>query len=189
MADQGGIQLLQETRKSIVVRVPGENRLLYLGITAAAMVFVLFVGLNSYANSLETKVQNIDAQLVALNRQRDKKTEQNLVALSKQAQLISQLLDQHVKLTSVLRTLESSLQSQVRFKNFSLTTITQELTFQATAGNYSSVARQIASFLAAQGISDVKVTNVKTLNTGGTEFGMTIKLQTELLQGKSVSTQ
>jgi len=188
VADKGGIQLLPETRKRIVIRVPGENRFLYLGFALAAMIGVLFVGLNSYANSLETQIQSIDGQLITLNRQRDRKTEENLIALSKQAQLTGQLLDQHIKLTNVLRVLERTLQSQVRFKNFSMSTPTQEISFQATANNYSSVARQIASFLAAEGISDVQINNLKTLNSGDAEFTMKIKLQTELLQSKSVPT-
>jgi len=48
MPNQGGLQLLPETRKSISVTVPGENRVLYIGIVILIVSILTGVKISTF---------------------------------------------------------------------------------------------------------------------------------------------
>ncbi len=88
MPDQNGLQLLPETRRRIEINVPGENRIIYTGITVLILTLVLSGGLYFYKNTLEDTKTGLDVKIANLEKDRDKKVEQNLLTLSKQLSLI-----------------------------------------------------------------------------------------------------
>ena len=83
MPDQNGLQLLPETRRKIEVKVPGENRLINMGIAVLVLMLVLVGGLYFYKITLEDRKTGLDTQIVNLEKERDKKVEANLLTLSK----------------------------------------------------------------------------------------------------------
>ncbi len=177
MPDQkGGLQLLPETRRKVDIKVPGENRFLFLGAAVLAAVFVLFLGANFYTSFLTKKIASIDADLMTLEEQRDKKNEESLLLLNKQLSLISNLLNNHIFWSKGLSKIESLLQNQVQFETFSASTIDNKFSFKALAANYTVVARQIAAFLSDESIADVSLNNVNTLTNGKLEFNMKLDL-------------
>src|SRR5438105_62416 len=95
MADKGGLQLLPENRKSIVIKVPGENRLITIGVILIVLVVVSAGGLWAYSTNLSTQIADADTQLASLEKSRDKKGEQNLITLSKQIGITKQIVDKH----------------------------------------------------------------------------------------------
>ncbi len=175
MPDQNGLQLLPETRRKIEVKIPGENRLIYTGTAVLILMLVLTGGLYFYRSNLEDTKTGLDAQIVNLEKERDKKVETNLLTLSKQLTLISTLLDSHIVWSKALSKVENLLQPQVQFLSFSAAVIDNRFEFKALATNYTVVARQIAAFVSDDSIKDVALTNVHVLTTGKLEFG--IKLE------------
>ena len=175
MSDQNGLQLLPETRKKIEIRVPGENRLVYTGITVLILVFVLVGGLYFYKKSLENQKTELDAEIVRLDKDRNKDIETNLLTLNKQLSLLSTLLDSHILWSKALNKIENLLQPQVQFLSFSAAVIDNRFEFKALAANYTVVARQIASFVSDDSIKDIALTDVHVLTSGQLEFG--IKLE------------
>ena len=175
MSDQNGLQLLPETRKKIEIRVPGENRLVYTGITVLILVFVLVGGLYFYKKSLENQKTELDAEIVRLDKDRNKDIETNLLTLNKQLSLLSTLLDSHILWSKALNKIENLLQPQVQFLSFSAAVIDNRFEFKALAANYTVVARQIASFVSDDSIKDIALTDVHVLTSGKLEFS--IKLE------------
>jgi Tfp pilus assembly protein PilN len=175
MADQNGLQLLPETRRKIEVKVPGENRLIYLGTAILILMFVLTGGLYFYKNTQEATKDDLDSQIIKLEKDRDKKVESNLLTLSKQLSLISTLLDSHVAWSKALGKVESLLQPQVQFETFSAAVSDNRFEFKALATNYTVVARQIAAFVSDDSIKDIALNNVHVLTSGKLEFS--VKLQ------------
>ena len=175
MPDQNGLQLLPETRRKIEINVPGENRIIYAGITVLILMLVLSGGLYFYKNSLEDTKTGLDAQIVSLEKDRDKKVETNLLTLSKQLLLMSTLLDSHIVWSKALSKVENLLQPQVQFLSFSAAVSDNRFEFKALATNYTVVARQIAAFVSDDSIKDITLTNVHVLTTGKLEFS--IKLE------------
>ena len=175
MPDQNGLQLLPETRRKIEINVPGENRIIYAGITVLILMLVLSGGLYFYKNSLEDTKTGLDAQIVSLEKDRDKKVETNLLTLSKQLSLMSTLLDSHIVWSKALSKVENLLQPQVQFLSFSAAVSDNRFEFKALATNYTVVARQIAAFVSDDSIKDITLTNVHVLTTGKLEFS--IKLE------------
>src|SRR3989338_1887467 len=161
MPNQNGLQLLPETIRKIEVKVPGENRLVYAGITVLVLVLIVTGGLYFYKNGLE--------------EQRDKNAEGNLLTLSKQLSLISNLLDSHIVWSKALGKVEGLLQPQVQFLSFSAAISDNRFEFKALATNYTVVARQIAAFVSDDSIKDIELTNVHVLTSGKLEFS--IKLE------------
>ncbi len=175
MPDQNGLQLLPETRRKIEVKVPGENRFLYMGTTVLVLMLVLTGGLYYYKSTLENQKTELDEQIVNLEKNRDKNVEANLLTLSKQLSLISTLLDSHVVWSKALGKVENLLQPQVQFLSFSAAVLDNRFEFKALATNYTVVARQIAAFVSDDSIKDITLTNVHVLTTGKLEFS--IKLE------------
>ncbi|MBI2062096.1 MAG: hypothetical protein HYT64_00130 [Candidatus Yanofskybacteria bacterium] len=175
MADQNGLQLLPETRRKIEVKIPGENRLIYLGITVLILMIILTSGLYFYQSSLENKKTDLDAQIASLEKERDKKTETNLLTLNKQLSLISTLLDSHIVWSKALSKVENLLQPQVQFLSFSAAVSDNRFEFKALANNYTVVAKQIAAFVSDDSIKDIALNNVHILTSGKLEFSVKIE--------------
>ncbi len=175
MPDQNGLQLLPETRRKIDIHIPGENRLIYTGITVLILMLVLVGSLYFYSGTLEDTKTGLDVKIVNLEKDRDKKVEVNLLTLNKQLSLISTLLDSHIIWSKALNKVEGLLQPQVQFLSFSATVSDNRFEFKALATNYTVVARQIAAFVSDDSIKDITLTNVHVLTTGKLEFS--IKLE------------
>ena len=175
MADQNGLQLLPETRRKIEVKVPGENRLIHIGTAVLVLTFVLIGVLYFYKSGLENTKTGLDAEIINLEKDRDKKVEANLLTLSKQLSLISTLLDSHVVWSKALSKIEGLLQPQVQFLSFSAAISDNRFEFKALANNYTVVARQIAAFVSDDSIKDISLTNVHVLTTGKLEFSLKLE--------------
>ena len=175
MPDQNRLQLLPETRRKIEVKIPGENRLIYAGITVLVLMLVLTGGLYFYKSTLEDTKTGLDEQIINLEKERDKKVEANLLTLSKQLSLISTLLDSHIIWSKALSKVENLLQPQVQFLSFSAAVSDNKFEFKALATSYTVVARQIASFVSDDSIEDVTLNSIRVLTNGKLEFG--IKLE------------
>lgn len=175
MADQNGLQLLPETRRKIELNVPGENRLIYAGITVLVLMLILAGGLYFYKGALEDKKTRLDSKIINLEKDRDKKVEQNLLTLNKQLSLISILLDSHIVWSKALSKVENLLQPQVQFLSFSAAVSDNRFEFKALANNYTVVARQIAAFVSDDSIKDIALTNVHVLTSGKLEFSIKIE--------------
>ncbi len=175
MPDQNGLQLLPETRRKIEVKIPGENRLIYAGTAILVLMLVLVGGLYFYKGILEDKKTGLDAEIVNLEKARDKKVETNLLTLSKQLSLLSTLLDSHIVWSKALGKVEGLLQPQVQFLTFSAAVLDNRFEFKALATNYTVVARQIAALVSDDSIKDLALTNVHVLTTGKLEFSLKLE--------------
>lgn len=175
MPDQNGLQLLPETRRKIELNVPGENRIIYTGITVLVLMLILTGGLYFYKSTMEDKKTGLDANIISIEEDRDKKVEQNLLTLNKQLSLISTLLDSHIVWSKALSKVESLLQPQVQFLSFSAAVSDNRFEFKALANNYTVVARQIAAFVSDDSIRDIALNNVHVLTSGKLEFSIKIE--------------
>jgi len=174
MADQGGLQLLPETRKKIEIITPGENRL----ITAGGVIFLItlvFAGtLYFYMKSLENKLEVLDTEIVALEQRRNKQSEQNILIFNKQVSMLSNILNSHAYWTTAFSKIEGLLQNQIQLNNMTTSLSDSKIDFGATAANYTTIARQIAAFLSDESVKDVALNRVNTLTNGQLEFNMQI---------------
>jgi len=174
MPDQDGLQLLPETRKKIEIVTPGENRRLIIGAAVLAIVVVLGGGLSLYNNFLENKLVSLDAEIIALEQQRDRPSEQNILVFNKQISMLSDLLDKHTYWTTAFSKIEGLTQSQVQFDSITATLANSKIDLKATAANYTTIARQISAFLSDESITDINLNRVNTLTNGLLEFNMQI---------------
>lgn len=172
MPDQDGLQLLPQSRRKIDISVPGENRFIFTGAIILFLAIILLAGLMYYKNTREQALTSLDGQITALESQRDKATEGKIVALNQQIGFVSQLLSNHVFWSKGLERFGGMLNPQVYLESLAVSTSEQKMTFQATAPNYSAIARQIAAFVASNSVVDVTLGEIKTLTAGKLEFSM-----------------
>lgn len=175
MADKGGLQLLPETRKKIDVKVPGENKLISIGAGLVVLVLALYAGLWWYSSSLSDQIAQADSQLMALEQQRDKKTEENLLTLSKQLAITNQVLGKHTYWSTGLSKIESAVQNSVQFRSFSGILGEEGFNVRALSDNYATLAKQLAAFVADDGVKDVTLGGVSVLTSGKLDFNAKIK--------------
>jgi len=174
MPDQGGLQLLPETRRKIEIITPGENRLIIIGGIIFAIVAVLSGGMYFYQNNLENKLTSLDAEIISLEQQRNKQAEQNILVFNKQISMLSDLLNKHAYWTTAFSKIEGLTQSQVQFESITATLANNKIDLKAIAANYTTIARQIAAFLSDESITDINLSRVNTLTNGQLEFIMQI---------------
>lgn len=185
MADKGGIQLLSESRKKIEVFVPGSNRILNFGFGVLVLSLVIWGGLRWYRSYLTNSLTALDGELLALEQQRDKKTEQALSIFQKQNVLISEMLKKHLYWTEGFAKIEALLSPQIQFETFSASAIQNTIDFKALAANYTAIAKQIAAFTSSASIEDVTLSNVANLTNGKLQFNMNIKFKPETFLSKN----
>lgn len=174
MPDQGGLQLLPETRKKIELITPGENMLLTIGGVVLAIAAILAGGIYFYQTTLEDNLTSLDAEIVALEQQRNRQAEQNILVFNKQLSMLSDLLDKHVYWTAGFAKIEGLTQAQVQFDTLTADVADNEIGFEATAANYTTIARQIAAFLSNESITDVTLSRINVLTDGRLTFAMQI---------------
>lgn len=170
MADKGGLQLLPENRKRIDIKIPGENRLIQIGVGLIVLILVIAGGLWLYSNSLANQITTDDQQLATLEKQRDKTGEQNLITLSKQVAITSQILKNHTYWSIGLSKIESALQSNIQFKSLSAVLSENSLHIRALSDNYTTIAKQLAAFVADDSVKDITLDGVSTLTSGKLDF-------------------
>lgn len=172
MPDIGGLQLLPETRKKIEVRVPGQNRSVVLSSIFILVLLGLYLGLMFYNNSILSSVTQADEQLAALERSRDKKTEQKLLGLKNQLSVIGPLLSSHLFWSQGLSKIQSLVQPQVQVKTMNADGPAKKIVFQATAASYTVIAKQIAAFYTDDSIADIILNKAVSLTSGKVDFTM-----------------
>jgi hypothetical protein len=180
MADKGGLQLLPDTRKKLDIKVPGENRLISIGVVFLVVVLVVSGGLWWYSDSLANQVADADAQLAQLEKERDKKAEQSLLTLSKQISITNQIIQRHTHWSTGLTKLEAALQNNIQFKSFSSNIGEESLNVHALADNYATIARQLAALVADDSVEDVSLNGVSSLTNGRLDF--TVKINFDSLK-------
>lgn len=185
MNGKDGLKLLPGTKRKLGIKVPGENRFLYIGSAILGAVLVTMFALGRYQSSLEKQLGQLGDQLVESERTRDKKGEQNLKILKKRMALVSNILQEHIYWTKAFSLLEGLLQGQVRFKSFSGTTDDSKIRIQGQAANYTVLAKQLAAFLTDRSIVDISLGKVSVSPDGTVEFSLEIIFdKSRLIQGE-----
>ena len=162
MDNKDQIQLLPGTKKRLGVKIPGENRFLYIGSAIFGAVLVIIFALNAYEAKLNKQIDNVDTQLLALEQKRDKKSEQNLKIIKEQLDTTSSIIKDHIYWTQGLNKITSLLQNQIQIDSFSNNLGGNGITMKAFAKSYAVLAKQIASFLYDDSIKDVEVGRISS---------------------------
>jgi cell division protein FtsL len=176
MSDQGGLQLLPETRKKINVKIPGENRMVYIGSVLMVVVVALFFYYNNKASSMEAKIMELDQQIAAVEKSRDKKAEAQIADLKKQTTLLNRMLAEHIFWSQAWSKLEDLVSPQLQIKDLSLSSTKEEISFSAKAPSYAAVAKQLAKFTNDEAIKDTVVSGIRLGSIGAAEFDMKLSI-------------
>lgn len=184
---QNGIQLLPESRKEIEVKIPGENRLFFLGSILLAIVFVLYGGLSLYTSSFQTKIDELDSELKVLDGKRDKAAEQLILLAKDQFTTVEDIINNHIIWSHVLRKFQTKTSPQFQFKVMKGSFAENKVDIEAEAANYTVVARQISSYLSEELVKDVRLSEVKLLPSGRLSVNMRIIFDQKDILLKTIS--
>ena len=174
MDGQEGLQLLPGTKKRLGIKVPGENRFLYIGSAILGATIVTAFWFNFDIKSLESQGKNIDEQLFALDQKRDKKAEENIQTIRQQILLTTQFLDDHIYLTKAFSEVESMTREDVQIKDIAFDLAGNKISISANAGGYTVIAHQLASLLSDDNILDVSLGDMNPSSDGIIEFSLGI---------------
>lgn len=172
---QGGtIQLLPETRRKLDIKIPGENRPLYLGLAVLGLVILVFAGLKVYASILTNSLVSLNNQALELEKKRDRDFEKNLLVLKKRFSSAQTLVANHIVWSNALTKIQSLTPPQSQMDTFFADTQATKIELKGRAPSYTVVAQQIASFLSDGAITDIDLNKVTSLSTGLLEYEMKI---------------
>jgi len=103
---------------------------------------------------------------------RDKQNQKS--SLSNQVSITSQILKNHTYWSLGFSKIESALQNNVQFKSLSATLGEGILNIRALSDNYTTIAKQLAAFVADDSIKDMTLDGVNTLTSGKLDFNTKI---------------
>lgn len=175
------LQLLPETRKRIDVHVRGENTYLTASVIFVGVIVVIYLGAYLYYSSIVSGIKSINNDLATLEQNRDKNTEDKLLALNQKLSVVGPILASHFYWTDALVKIGKLTQPQVQFKSVSAGIGDKKINFKAEAANYTVVAHQIAAFLGDQAFTNVAIGKVLSLSTGRVEFNMQLDFDSNKL--------
>lgn len=181
MADAGGLQLLPETRRKIEVSVPGQNRSLVFAFIFVGIIVALYVGLSFYKSSLADSIAALDIKLTELETSRDKKSEQDLLALNKQLSVVGALLANHLFWSDAFGKIQALVLPQTQFQTLNADTPGRKIIIKGLSANYTTMARQIASLYTLEAVTDLILNKVSAHPTGKVEFTMQISFDPKKL--------
>ena len=182
MDGRDGLQLLSGTKKRLGIKVPGENRFLYIGSAILGAVIVTSFWLNFSARNFKNELKSLDDQMVALDQKRNKQTEANVRLTQRQLALTSKFVERHLYFSQAILKLSSLIQEQVQIENLSLD-LGGNFNFGGFAANYTVVARQVAAFLADDSVIDLTLGKMESQSDGTIKFAMEIQFdEVKLLQ-------
>jgi len=152
--------------------LPGRNRSLILSFVVLALVVGLYFSLLEYKQLVFSTLTSIDGQLLDLEKSRDQQLEKQLLDLNKQLVVINPLISSHLFWSDAFIKIQSLVQPQVKFNSINTDTLGKKILIVAFAANYTTVARQIASFYTIDSVTDVILNKVQSLPTGQVELTM-----------------
>lgn len=152
--------------------MPGRNRSLILSFVVLALVVGLYFSLLEYKQLVFSTLTSIDGQLLDLEKSRDQQLEKQLLDLNKQLVVINPLISSHLFWSDAFIKIQSLVQPQVKFNSINTDTLGKKILIVAFAANYTTVARQIASFYTIDSVTDVILNKVQSLPTGQVELTM-----------------
>lgn len=181
MPYKGGVQLLPETeRRPTLASYTSGNRYFWTGVVIGVFVLVVFAILSGYASSLNDQIAKLDGQLDQTEAQRDKTSEQALLDAQQQSRTMKTVLGSKAYWSQALAQMELMMQSSVTLTSLDASATKGTIGFTATAGSFSSVAKQLAAFAAGTGISDISLNSVRSTQ-GGVEFQGVLTIDTKKL--------
>lgn len=161
------LQLLPEKTTKVQFKT---QRRLGPGILFLAITLVLSGGLLFYNQSLEKKVQKLDAQFLALNQARDLNKESRVTGIKSKLSRSQTLLDEHILWSKGFKKVQNLTLPSVQFQSLVASIPELKFEFKAAAPNLATIAKQGANFLTDDSVTDLAIGQIKVLTSGQTEF-------------------
>lgn len=183
------IQLLSGSRRKLEVKVPGENRPLFMGGIFLVAVGMAWGGLWYYFNSLHAQLMNLDNELSVLESSRDRKSEKDILAWEKRLVLAGKVVGDHLVWSEALSKIQAAVPSTVQFSTLSVNAQSEHIDIKATAPSYMVVAKHIAAFAAEPVFTEVSINKISGLPSGLLEYDLRVTFdRNKLLLGQTALT-
>lgn len=163
------LELLPEKRQKIQI---GPKKRSLPSIAFLVIILALYGGLVFYNQTLKTKVESLDADLVNFNSGRDRQKEDRINEVNVKLSQAQSLLDSHIFWSEGFKKIQQLTLPSVQFKHIVASLPELKFEFRATAPNLTSIAKQGANFLADNSIQDIFINQIKISTAGQTEFGV-----------------
>ena len=184
MDGKSGLQLLPGTKKRLGIKVPGENRFLYIGSAILGAVVATSFWLSFNTTKLENDIKSVDEQILALDQKRNKPTELKIKMTQRQLNLTAGLINEHTYFSQAILKIASLVKEEVQIESLSVD-VNGKVDFSGFAKGYTAVARQVAIFLADDSVIDFELGKLDSQSDGKIKFGMTVNFdKISLLQKK-----
>lgn len=175
MDERNQFQLLPGTKKRLGIKVPGENKFLYIGSAILGATLVIIFAINNYESSLMSQVKQLNDQIFSIEQKRNKGDEANLRATKDRLSLTHDIIDKHVYWSQGFSWFGSMLQNEIQIRSIVLAN-DGKFNFLGTAANYAVLAKQIASLLSDEKITDLTIGKIEATSVGTIDFGIDLKL-------------
>lgn len=157
-------------RRPTLASYTSGNTYFYTAVALGVLFLVIGAVLGSYRANLKDQINALDGKLSTGEQARNKSQEQELIDAAKQSIVMKDLLANKLYWSQALERMEQMMQSTVTLTQMDATFLKSSIVFRASTDSYASVARQLAAFVAATGVTDISVKTIKANTQGNVEF-------------------
>ena len=175
------ISLLPEKKR----KLKGPPKALILTVAAICLGIVLlgYLACLGYKFSLKSKANALEEQIERTGTEQDKEVEREILNLQKRMTALKGLISSHAYWSDVFKIIEEQTIPEVQFEGFQ-GDLTGEVNLEGRGDSYTSIAKQLVSFLSSDEIEDVDLSDVSLTTEGGIQFGMSLDFKKEALLKK-----
>lgn len=177
------VSLLSESRRKLEIKVPGENRWVFIGLAVVATVLIIWGAFQLYLKNLESNLAEFNNSIVELDRARDKKFEKELLTLDRQFGLTGELLRKHIIWSGALAKIQSLTPALSQFVGFSANAAENKLNAKVLAPSYTVIAKHIGALLSDKdkAFKDVDLNKITGRPSGQWEYDLQITFDSQKL--------
>lgn len=156
-----------------------------LAVVLLALSLLAYGGLFLYQRPLIDQLQDLQAEIEEVKKQRDEDFEEEAESLYAVLKSLNPLLENHLYWSNIFSKIEELTVPRVSFADFNGTIAesggSPSVTLSGKTAGYTYLAKQMKSFSQEELVSDIKVSGIQLSTEGGIEFGLYINFAKDIL--------
>ena len=167
------------------------SKAMWIVLVLVILSLLIYGGLLIYRKSLTTKITDLNEAIAQLEAKRDKSLEASIVGADKKLGVVENLFENHFYWSKLFAKIEELVVADVSFSEMktSLVDAKMNLTLSGNAKSYTGLAEQMVSFKEDKLFESVELTSLKSSESGGLDFTLSILVSESILMTQAENKQ
>lgn len=180
------VSLLPQKKREKKFKIDRElirkNKAAVFAGAALLTVFIIYFAVSIYADSLESRINTVQAEAKNIQEQRNIAIEEEVITLNSKFSVVENLLDDHTLTSKLFSFVESITHPSVYFINFTFRANDKTVIANGSTENYRTFGEQYIALQQNKHVGDIRVSSIKLSRTGKVEFGISFAVDESIFK-------